>query len=454
MIMKRLIYISLIFLVFSCNTKEPAKKVSIDTLAPTPPMGWNSWLTYGTDIRENEVKEAADYMAANLKQYGWEYVVVDLGWYSSEKAIGQEYYKARPRQVIDGYGRLIPDTIKFPSAKGGKGFGPLADYIHRKGLKFGIHIMRGIPYSAAEKHNPVLHTNYYADEITRYDEGCTWYDGMRTVDMSQPGGQAYYNSLIELYASWGVDFIKADDMQLWPYHYKEVEGVHNAIEKVGRPIVLSLSPGGPPFNERNHPIKYSNMYRITGDFWDSWKDLVGHFDVCKQYELYQKPNHWADCDLLPIGKINLRSESGLGERDSKFTKDEQYLLITLWSIFKSPLFLGNNLPLTDKFTLSLITNNEVIEVDQHSENNRQLFSKDSTIAWIADIGHVEKVGKYLAIFNLSSKSKEITVTINDLGLSGSCLIRDLWEKKDIGLLNEIKTSVNTHGAKLYRITKQ
>ena len=380
--MKKIIYCIIPILLAACGTKAPVKKVSMDTLAPTPPMGWNSWLTYGTDVREDEIKAVADYMSANLKQYGWEYVVIDLGWYSPEPAQGYVYYKARSRQYIDEYGRLIPDTSKFPSATGGKGLKPLADYIHSKGLKLGIHIMRGIPYSAAEKHARVLHTDYFADDITLYDEGCAWYDGMRKVDMSHPGGQAYYNSIMELYASWGIDFIKADDMQTWPYHTKEVEGVHNAIETVGRPMVLSLSPGGPPFNDRNHPIKFSSMYRLTADLWDTWKAVHEHFAVCKQFELYQKPNHWGDCDLMPMGLINLRGENGEGERNSRLTYDEQKTLVTLWSIFRSPLFLSNNIVKTDSALLSLITNEEVLEVDQHSTNNLQLFAKDLSLIHI------------------------------------------------------------------------
>jgi len=440
-------------MIVSCgqNHETYLKKVSLDTLAPSPPMGWNSWLTYGTDVREDEIKAIADYMAANLKQYGWEYVVIDLGWYSKEIAQGMEYYKARPHQIIDEYGRLIPDTIKFPSAASGKGLKPVADYIHNKGLKIGIHVMRGIPYSAAEKHTPVLHTNFFADDITLYDEGCAWYDGMRKVDMNHPAGQAYYNSIVELYASWGIDFIKADDMQVWPYHTKEVEGMHNAIETIGRPMILSLSPGGPPPQDRNHPIRFSNMYRLTGDLWDTWEAVYEHFEVCKQYEFYQKPNHWGDCDLMPVGKINLRGENGKGERISRLSYNEQKTLVTLWSIFRSPLFLSNNIVQTDSLLLSLLTNKEVIEVDQHSTNNRQLFSKDSTVAWIADGMNENSAAKYIALFNTGIKTRDVSVDFEQLKISGEIIVRDLWVKKDIGKLKEIKASIGSHGAVLYKL---
>jgi alpha-galactosidase len=452
--MKKLFLYLIPFMFAACNPDMKTKSLNIDSLAAKPPMGWNSWLSYGTDVREDEVKAVADYMAANLKQYGWEYIVIDMAWYGKEKAIAQEYYKARPSQTIDEYGRLTPDTSKFPSAKGGKGFGPLADYVHSKGLKFGIHIMRGIPYSAAETHTRVLHTSYFADDITLYDEGCSWYDGMRKVDMNHPGGQAYYTSIVELYDSWGVDFIKADDMQQWPYHTKEVDGIHNAIEIVGRPMILSLSPGGPPFYDRNHPIKYANMYRITGDLWDTWKAVYDHFDVCKQYELYQKPSHWADCDLMPLGKINIRSESGNGERDSRLTKDEQRTLVTLWCIFRSPLFLSNNMALTDSFTLSLITNKEVLDVDQNSTNNKLIFMKDSSACWIADVPNSTTTDKYVAVFNTSSKQKEIKVILKDMTIEGEINVRDLWKHEDLGKMkDEIKVKVNPHGAMMLKITK-
>jgi len=445
-----LFYVGTMLALAACNPNLKRESISIDTLAEKPPMGWNSWLTYGTDVTEEEVKAVADYMAEHLKPYGWQYVVIDLGWYSREKAVNQEYKKARPHQVIDCYGRLIPDTSKFPSSRGGQGFGPLAEYLHAKGLKLGIHIMRGIPYLAVEKNTPILHTSYRAADIALYNEGCAWYDGMRKVDMNHPAGQAYYNSIAELYASWNVDFIKADDMQLWPYHTKEVEALHTAIELSGRPMVLSLSPGGPPFQDRNHPIRYANMYRITGDVWDQWKDVYAHFEVCKDYELYQQPCHWADCDLLPIGKINLRGENGTGERNSRLTRDEQYTVMTLWCIFRSPLFLSNNLLCTDSFTLSLITNPEVLEVNQNSTDNHELFSKEGIIAWTA--GEPQTTNKYLAVFNTTGKKQEVSIPLSSMGINGSCKVRDLWQRKEKGSFSkEIKTTINSHGAVLFKL---
>ena len=195
-------------------------------LAPTPPMGWNSWDSYGTTIRENEVKANADTMASKLKQYGWQYVVVDIQWYEpNAQAHG---YRPNAKLSMDDHGRLVPAANRFPSAQNGQGFKPLADYIHSKGLKFGIHILRGIPRQAVAENSPILGTSFHAGDVADKTSLCEWNTDMYGVDMTKPGGQSYYDSIVAQYAKWGVDFIKADDMSR-PYHKAEIEGLHKAI---------------------------------------------------------------------------------------------------------------------------------------------------------------------------------------------------------------------------------
>ena len=298
--------------------------------AATPPMGWNSWDCYGPTVTETEVKANADYMAAHLLAYGWEYIVVDIRWYvANDKAHG--YNQTDPAYSIDAYGRLLPAVNRFPSAAGEKGFKPLADYIHSKGLKFGIHIMRGIPVIAVNQNLPVKDSRATARTIYSGQNQCSWLKDMYTIDPGKEGAQQYYNSLFELYAAWGVDFVKVDDLSSPVYFSGEIEMIRKAIDRSGRRIVLSTSPGETPVAHAGHVQQHANMWRTVGDFWDSWLQLKEHFDVFERWNAYRLTGAWPDGDMLPLGHIGIRAERG-HDRMSAFTKDEQYTLMTLWCI--------------------------------------------------------------------------------------------------------------------------
>jgi hypothetical protein len=343
-------------------------------------------------VVESEVKANADYMAKNLKKFGWEYIVVDIRWYvENDKAGG--YNQDDPVYVLDEYGRLTPALNRFPSAENGNGFKPLADYIHKKGLKFGIHIMRGIPVIAVKKNTPIPGSEAKAQDIYSTEGQCMWLRDMYTIVAGKPGAQEYYNSLFKLYASWGVDFVKVDDLS---GRTKEIEMIRKAIDNCGKPIVISISPGG----DRPEAIEFLknnvNMWRTSNDFWDNWPQLKNQFTILNRWTGLGGPGYWPDGDMLPLGKIGLRAERG-EPRWSGFTKDEQFTLMTLFSIFRSPLMFGGDLPGNDVFTLSLITNKDVLNVNQHSTNGKQLFRDNDLIAWTADD---PKTGdKYLALFN-------------------------------------------------------
>jgi hypothetical protein len=398
---------------------------------------------------ESEVKANADYMAKNLKAAGWEYIIVDIRWYvGNDKAHG--YNEKDPDYVLDNYGRFQPAVNRFPSAAGGKGFKPLADYIHKKGLKFGIHIMRGIPVLAVKNNLPILGSKATAKDIYSADGQCNWLKDMYTVVGGKDGAQEYYNSLFKLYAQWGIDFVKVDDLSR-PYHTAEVEMIRKAIDLCGRKIVLSTSPGETPVAAAEHVQQHANMWRTVDDFWDNWKMLKDHFDVFERWNKYRAPGAWPDGDMLPLGHIGLRAERG-EPRMTAFTKDEQYTLMTLWCIFRSPLMFGGDLPGNDTFTLSLLNNNEVIGVLKNSTNNRELFRRDNAIAWIADD---PKTGdKYVALFNIGEKPEplKITISLNDVGLNGAFTTRDLWAKKDLGTSINLTATINKHGTGLYRLS--
>jgi len=360
--------------------------------APYPPMGWNSWDCFGPTVVEEEVKANADYMAKNLKKFGWEYIVVDIRWFVENDKSGG-YNQTDPRYVIDEYGRFMPAINRFPSAADGNGFKSLAGYVHKLGLKFGIHIMRGIPVIAVKNNLPIMGTDLRAQDIYSPENQCTWLRDMYTIVKGKPGAQEYYNSIFRLYASWGVDFVKVDDLS---GRLDEIELVRNAIDSCGRNIVLSLSPSGNRIENADFLETHANMWRTTDDFWDNWPDLKSEFEVCNRWTEFRGKGYYPDADMLPLGKIGIRAERG-EPRNSQYTPDEQITLITLFSIFRSPLMFGGNLPDNDEFTLSLITNKDVLYVNRHSTNNKQIFRENDLIAWSAD--DPKNGDKFVALFD-------------------------------------------------------
>lgn len=424
-------------------------------IAETPPMGWNSWDCYGASVTEEEVRANALYMSEHLKDYGWEYVVVDIQWY--EPGAYTSMYRPFVELEMDQYSRLIPATNRFPSTAAGEGFKPLADYVHELGLKFGIHIMRGIPRQAVHQNTPILGTSQTSREIASTNSICSWNTDMYGVDAQQEGGQAYYNSLFDLYANWGVDFIKVDDCSrsfigFTDYFDKEIELIRHAIDQCGREIVLSLSPGPTPLDRAEHVKTHANMWRMTNDYWDRWEDLVFEFEKCHEWSEHVGPGHWPDADMLPIGRLGIRScEHGRGDRQSLFSKDEQMTMITLWSIFRSPLMLGCELRGSDEFTLSLITNEEVLHVLNHSHGAKQLERDQEIVKWFSID---DEYGYYLALFNIGEEIKMIKTDLSQLGLEGNYTIRDLWAKENVlETSDSFDCMVSPHGSKLFKLTR-
>jgi hypothetical protein len=420
--------------------------------AAKPPMGWNSWDAFATTVTETQIKAQTDYMADRLARYGWQYVVVDIQWYEPN-ATGFNYRRNAPL-IMDDYGRLLPAPNKFPSAANGVGFKALADYVHSKGLKFGVHLLRGIPRQAVAKDTPVLDTPYHAADVADTTSICPWNTDMYGVDMSKPGAQAYYNSVFRQFAAWGVDFVKVDDLSR-PYHRAEIEGIREAIDRAGRPMVLSTSPGETPLAEADHVSHHANMWRMSDDFWDTWPSLKEQFERTRKWAPLAAAGHFPDADMLPLGAI--RSAPGYGGGNwTRFTKDEQYTMMTLWAISRSPLIMGGDLTRNDDFTLSLLTNPEVIAVDQASTGNRQVFSRDGHIAWVAQVPNSSDI--YLAVFNTTDVNADQDTTaraaLRELGWSGAFRVRDLWQRRDLGrFIDAFAQPVPRHGAALYRIAR-
>ena len=445
-----------VFLAF-CMTALAPLYAGDASIAPTPPMGWNSWDSHGQTIDEKLFKSNTDWMAKTLRRYGWHYVVIDEGWYIEN--LGSEAKDYKFAMTKDG--RFLPVSSRFPSAAGDAGFKPLADYVHDLGLKFGIHIIRGIPREAVAKNLPIADSQFHAADAADQSDACPWNIYNWGVK-NNAAGQAYYDSVIGLYASWGVDFLKVDCISDHPYKPDEIRMIHQAIQKSGRAMVLSLSPGPTALEHADEVAQYAEMWRISNDFWDHWgtwekwewsEGLFQEFASTAKWAPHISPGSWPDADMLPIGHLGPNPGAG-PVRDTRFTKDEQRTLMTLWCIARSPLIMGGDLlALTnDDWTTSLLTNAAVLEVNQHSKNNHPVVTNDTTAIWSArpeDGG-----GYYLAVFNIADKEQTLHYEWKDLGIpAGDYRLHDLWEDKDFGPLKSLIITLRPHASVLYRVGK-
>ncbi len=425
-------------------------------IAKRPPMGWNSWDCYGASVNEEALLGNARYMHDHLKEYGWEYVICDIQWYEPT-ADSHEYHKFA-RLEMDEYSRLIPAVNRFPSAAGGKGFGPIAEQIHDMGLKFGIHIMRGIPRQAVHNNTKILGSDATARDIAHPASICMWNTDMYGVDAEADGAQEYYNSIFKLYAQWGIDFVKVDDIaridcgkEAPGAGVSEIALIRNAIDACGRKIVLSLSPGPARVEQKDYLLENANMWRMTDDFWDKWELLYGMFERCHAWEGIGCKGHWPDCDMLPLGHLCLcNKENGQVGHYTHFSEDEQKVMMTLWCIFRSPLMIGSELRDNDDFTLSLLTNKRLLDMHRYGRKARQVTRKDDCIIWKS----ASKEGKtYVAVFNIGEKKNKIKLKFKDIGLGSGSEVNavEIWTNLSVTIKDKQSVELEPHSVKCYEI---
>ena len=412
------------------------------------PMGWNSWDCYGASVNEEIIRKNAEYMAKNLKKYGYEYIVVDIQWY--EPTAENHEYHPFTELCIDEYSRVIPAENRFPSSKGGKGFAPLAEYVHSLGLKFGIHIMRGIPRQAVHMNKKILGTDKTARQIAKTDSICAWNSDMYGVDPEKEGAKEYYESIFKLYASWGVDFVKCDDIaREMPKEETELVMLSNALRGCGREMVLSLSPGPAPLEKAELFKQTANMWRITDDFWDKWELLYDMFQRTEKWCTHTGFGNYPDADMLPVGAI--LQDYGENNR-TKFTKDEQFTMMTLWCIFRSPLMIGGELTKTDEFTLDLLANEEILKMHKNARHSHQVWRKEINgiehILWTAAS---REGGTYAAVFNAGEQDSEIEIPLTDLEIYDCVKGKELWSGKEMPLDSALSVKISKHGAKAFYI---
>ena len=410
------------------------------TLALTPPMGWNSYDSFGANVKESDVVAAAKAMKSMLQPYGWNTVVIDYLWYD-------------PEQTIDANGRWLPASSKYPSATGAAGFKSLADQIHGLGLNFGIHLMRGIPRKAFTQNTPIVNSTYTASQAGNSADVCSWDTHMYGVRGDTDAGKAWYDSIYAQYAAWGVDFVKVDDM-MNPYggnvlHTAEVQAVAASIAKTGRSIVLSLSPG--PNQPKDMAIlnANANMWRTVNDFWDTngLSTIADEFTTAYNWSVTSgaTPGHWPDADMLPLGTI--------GTRACAFTHNQQVTVMTLWAIMPSPLMFGGQVTKLsgDTWTTALLTNEEVLAVNQDALGSRgkRITQQGTTEVWSKDLSGGRTA---IALFNRGTQDATVTASFSQLGVTGTPAIRDLWHRADVtGMTTGISVNVPHEGALMYTL---
>lgn len=400
-----------------------------DRIALTPPLGWNSWNCWGNSVSEEKILQSARAMVSSgLSDYGWCYVNIDDGW---QGVRGGKYNGIQPNK-------------KFPDMKA------LGDSLHARGLKFGI-------YSGPWCSTYASHIGSSCDD----PDGKYWWieqglaDEFMKLDRSKLdkemirsfGKYSFAHADAMQWADWGVDYLKYDwnpNDEWWMRDMKE------ALDATGRDIVYSISNSsrvslGPAL------LKYAQCWRTTGDIRDTWASLssIG-FEGQDRWAGFTGPGHWPDADMLVLGKV------GWGRKMhwTQLTPWEQYTHITLWSILASPMLLGCDMEMLDPFTLSLLCNSEVLDVNQDPLGVKGVvFTKGED--HVIYIKPLEDGSLAVAMFNLGDAEKVIGFTPHKLGLYGEQTVRDLWRQQDIGKVSfkeRWEAAVPPHGCTFYRLT--
>jgi alpha-galactosidase len=423
------------------------------SLAPTPPLGWNSWDSYGLRINEQQFRDNVDALKAELGSFGYTYAVIDEGWYMFNP-------EDRPkpqllRYNIDANGRFIPVPERFPSAveQGtNTGFAQIAQTIHAKGLKFGIHIIRGIPRESVARNLPIEGSTFTATDAADQNDACGW-DPTSWGIKDNAAGQAWYDSLLHQYSAWGVDFLKVDCISDHPYKASEIRQIHQAILHSGRPIVLSLSPGPTSLDHREELAPLAQMWRISNDIWDVWDSTRGfpigvknQFANAAKWAEYTKPGNWPDADMLPLGELTPYPDVGKKGRHTRLTPDEQQTQLSLWAMARSPLIVGANLTMLDEDTKRLLTNTEMLKIDQHATTSRQVLREGELIVWTSDLPRNEQA---IALFNTGDQPLQVDKALADLGVpSKPHSMRNVWTGAAVKAESRVKVTLAPHASLL------
>jgi alpha-galactosidase len=427
-------------------------------VAPTPPMGWNSWDSYGLRINEQQFRENVEVLATKLKPFGYTYAVIDEGWYmvNPEDRRKPDLLK----YAVDENGRFIPVTVRFPSAlQNGRnaGFQELAKSVHAKGLKFGVHIIRGIPRESVLHNLPIEGSAFKAQDAADQNDACPW-DPTSWGIKDTAAGQAWYDSLLRQYATWGVDFLKVDCIADHPYKAREIQQIKLAIQRSGRDIVLSLSPGPTAIERHAEVADLAQMWRISNDIWDIWVGnsdfpigIKNQFENAARWAQYTKPGNWPDADMLPVGELHPYPDVGPGPRHTRLTAAEQQTQLSLWAMARSPLIIGANLTLLDQDTLRLLSNTDILKIDQTATASRQVLHEGDLVIWTADLPGNQHA---LAAFNLGEKGITFDRPFSDFVSAGQYDIKNAWTGARLPAGVRVGTTLEPHASVVLMLDKK
>ena len=426
--------------------------------ASTPPMGWSEWDSYGLTITEKDFRANAAVLAG-LRRYGWQYAMLDAGWYEDNPVSTQ---RSDRHYQLDSDGRLIPSTIRFPSAADGEGFRRLADWLHARGLKFGIHVMLGIPRQAVERNDLIADSAFRASDAADTTQTCPW-DGEFYAVKDTPAGQAWYDSIAKQYSDWGVDLIKLGCVSDRPFRSSEIQQMSEAIRRTRRPIVLSLSPGPPPSQYAEFVGKYAQMWRVSVEHWDVWTTpknksgfpigLRDEFDLLAKWAPFVKRGNWVDADALPNGWLGPHPAWGEA-RSSQLTRDEQRSEFTLWAFARAPLIEGANLTRLDPFTRGLMTDQVLLDVDQNARATHPVTNLPSgweqVCVWEAETVVSGRVRSLFAFFNLGDTAVHLRAPWLELGVSsGKHTARDVVHRHEFAASDHVEIVLPKHASAVY-----
>lgn len=408
---------------------KEANASSYNNLAERPFLGWSSWSSIRKKPTEDNIKAAADVMAEKFKSHGYEYINLD------------DYYMLDWRTTVDEYGRWAVDPKKFPS-----GMKALGDYIHNKGLKFGHYVTLGIPKAAVDQNTPIEGTPYHAKDIVDFTKGQKKnfnFEEMYAIDFSKPGAQEFIDSWARLFASYGIDYLKIDGVR--NQDIADVEAWANALKKTGRFIHVELS--------NNLDIKHISTWKQLANGWrtdhdveaygtntlTSWKKVARRFDDVAEWQPHGGPGGWNDLDSLNVAN---------GDKDG-LTNDEKISYVSLWAIAASQFVIGNDLTKLDDFGVSLLTNDEIIGVNQSGVAGKRLYKKNGAQVFYQSLPD----GSYnIALFNTSSSTHDVSFKWTDLEIQGSASVHDMWSHQDLGRMDKgFTASLSTHASRMIHV---